>query len=173
MALPSINGLPLTLGERADVPDAHVQDMGWRHDQGRRFQRCAYVHHHNPTLAARDGARDRGLAILLAALCLFAGRSAWLPLTCRRYRRQLPRRRIIWSGDRLPSASPLISRTHPGIWLAGRSCPGDSHLFDSAAKPMLPAAAIVSINGTERSNMAVADDFTLAYAAAAHRERTG
>ena len=33
--------------ERADVPDAHVQDMGWRHDQGRRFQRCAYVHHHN------------------------------------------------------------------------------------------------------------------------------
>ena len=35
--------------ERADVPDAHVQDMGWRHDQGRRFQRCAYVHHHNPT----------------------------------------------------------------------------------------------------------------------------
>ena len=33
---------------------------------------------------------------------------------------------------------------------------------------MLPAAAIVSINGTERSNMAVADDFTLAYAAAAY-----
>ena len=34
---------------------------------------------------------------------------------------------------------------------------------------MLPAAAIVSINGTERSNMAVADDFTLAYAAAAYQ----
>ena len=59
--------------ERADVPDAHVQDMGWRHDQGRRFQRCAYVHHHNPTLG---GARWRSRLVVW--------RSCWLRCACSR-----------------------------------------------------------------------------------------
>ena len=113
----------------------------------------------------------RGLAILLAALCLFAGRAAWAAtyfadVIDGSYRDC----RIIWSGDRLTVSFTVDFKEASGN-MAGRTFLSRGiviYTYDAAAKPMLPAAAIVSINGTERSNMAVADDFTLAYAAAAY-----
>ena len=72
----------------------------------------------------------RGLAILLAALCLFAGRSAWAATYSAdvidgSYRDC----RIIWSGDRITVSFTVDFKDASGN-MAGRTfLSGDSHLF--------------------------------------------
>ena len=124
-----------------------------------------------PRFTWRAVARSSLWAVLLAALCLFAGRSAWAATYAAdvidgSYRDC----RIIWSGDRLTVSFTVDFKSASGN-VAGRTFLSRGiaiYAYDAAAKRMIPAATIVAINGTQRSNTTTVGDFTMAFAVPAY-----
>ena len=122
-------------------------------------------------LASCAVARRRLSLVVLAALCLFADRSAWAATYAAdvidgSYRDC----RIIWSGDRLTVSFTVDFKSASGN-VAGRTFLSRGiaiYAYDAAAKPTFPAATVVSINGSQSSNWNRVDDFTVEFAVPAY-----
>ena len=122
MALPSINGLPLTLGKsgRTCLTPTFKTWVGATIKGGDFSDALTFTITTQPRRRAMALA-TRGLAILLAALCLFAGRSAWAATYSAdvidgSYRDC----RIIWSGDRITVSFTVDFKDASGN-MAGRT----------------------------------------------------